>query len=128
MAELADDAAVPLHGKHTRRPEVLRVRIDSTAAAHDLACELVWLRVLGPTATVLVQLLVRAAGRRDVWRPDALAAVVGVGMPVLWRAIDRLERFGVASLHDGLLTLRRYMPAPSDASTRRHLERGQRPR
>jgi hypothetical protein len=94
-------------------PTHVHVELDVTdraTSAHD-ALTNGWLAILGPTATVALMRLVDAGAA--TYDMDELAIDLGVNTNALWRAIDRLCGFHVATFVsvDTLVVQRSLRPA-----------------
>ena len=60
--------------------------------------ETLWLPNIGPSAMVLARRLV-AQERTDIYDMAALAPAIGVGVPRLWEAFNRLRRAKLATIN-----------------------------
>lgn len=84
-----------------------------------------WTPVLGPSSMLVLLRLDRLARDRFTEGPcDAarLAASVGLGVPYLWRAIERLDKFGATRLEGSSVAARSHL-APLPAKRVRDLPR-----
>lgn len=81
------------------RPTRIHVVADHTPGIHRTATleAMWWLPILGPTATWLAVILAAGAeaGRDEPWPTGELADRLGLKDSLLWRAVDRLHRYGV---------------------------------
>ena len=107
------------------RPQHLHVCADTTPGVHETNSVEIewWLPVIGPTASVLAQVLARHTPKGGArWDTTALAQRIGLAgnRSKLWQSLNRLEMFGVAQFHStDVLTIRLWLPA----LTNRQLER-----
>lgn len=72
-----------------------------------------WTPIVGPTATLMAARWARDAKRTTTpaqWPIDALAATFGVQPAVAWRAVGRLERFGIICRRDDAVAVRLLLP------------------
>ncbi|MGE0307162.1 MAG: hypothetical protein AB7Q27_15545 [Acidimicrobiia bacterium] len=106
-------------------PDRLHVCADTTAGAHPTGSDQIewWLPVIGPSCTVLAQLLARNTPTGGAtWDTVDLARRIGFAgsQSRLWRTLNRLDLFGVAHFHaTDVLTIRLWLPT----LTGRHLTR-----
>lgn len=105
----------------TATTEAVRIRFAlNSTEEHRVNCprEDEWLPILGPTAWLLAQLVLRELGDMPTmamaeWESTKLARRLGVGPSIasngnIPRAIQRLVHFGVVSLGDnGVVIIRR---------------------
>ena len=122
MTDTLDSATVP---PAPSRPDVLHVCVDTTPGPHPTDSDDIfwWLPVIGPTATVLAQVLARhTASGGTSWNVADLALRVGLSGSVarLWTTLNRLDQFKLIRFHaTDVLTVRVALPALSE----RHLAR-----
>jgi hypothetical protein len=99
------------------RPDHLHVCADTTPGVHETDSVEIewWLPIIGPTATVLAQILARHAPTGGAsWDTTELAQRVGLAgnRSKLWQSLNRLDLFGVAQFHaTDVLTIRLWLPA-----------------
>ena len=88
----------------------------------DLSSDLSWLPILGPSATVLIQVLIDALPQSGFDTAE-LAARCGIGVRQLWITIERLERFRVIHVAGtDVLVINQFMPCPSTIGRRGRIE------
>ena len=96
---------------------------DSSECPATWTKALAWLPTLGPTATwagmELLRAAVRAPDRRAVIDPRVAARSLGVSLNKLSEAIERLNRFGLATWVDGSLFIQGQWPRPEHPTARR---------
>jgi hypothetical protein len=84
--------------------------------AEGIYTALVWGGLIGPTATVLLRLLVQLTtnGRVVEITVEELATTVGVSPSLALRGITRLARFGLVQQHGHTLSVRHFVDLVAD--------------
>jgi hypothetical protein len=102
------------------RPDHIHVCADTTPGVHRTDSDEIfwWLPVIGPTATVLAQVLARHTPTGGAtWDTGKLARRIGLSgnRSKLWVSLNRLHQFGAAQFHaTDVLTVRTMLPSLTD--------------
>jgi hypothetical protein len=88
----------------------------------DYNTEYLWLPTIGPSAMVLARLLLSDTSERSTYPTTSLAYDLGIGVPRLWEACNRLRRARLATVTEPgwspmpHLTLHAFWPQPRQRS------------
>lgn len=105
--------------EHPRRPNRIVIVPDNEPGPHA-AGDRWWLPAIGPTATLLAELLAGEEASTE-WSTTRLAGLLGVSTDRLWRALNRLETFGMLKFHStDVATARRRWPELSEGALALH--------
>lgn len=109
---------------HPPRPDTVTLLPDTTPGTHPIANThdlRWWAPLIGPTCTTILLLCADLPTEGRTYPINELGTLIGRQMPSrVWRALERLERFGAAQFTGaGTVLIRMELPTVAD----RYLER-----